>query len=173
MWGCYQWTVPSRCVFQEWSMILEAHCLLGCLIYFSAIILLSSEVGRELGEWLFYSCLLSHFNQTLQSLRNQPVAFNHALSSPWCMAGKRKYWCSVVWWVFSLVGTVKRFVFIRLNFKAGHRSCMRCYFYYLYSWSNTDDCFRKETTVQTWNFWCFIFSFSFQSSHLRYSYGTV
>lgn len=95
------------------SVILEAHCLLGCLIYFWSIMLLSSEVGREVGEWIFYSHLLSHFNQTLQSPRNQLVAFNHALGRPWSMVGKRKYWCCVVWRVFFSFGVyVKRFVFL-------------------------------------------------------------
>lgn len=72
-------------------IILETYCLLGSLFYFCAIILLSSEVDRELGEWCFCFRLLSHFNKTLQSLRNQHIAFSHDLGSRWSMVGKRKY----------------------------------------------------------------------------------
>lgn len=162
MWGCYNPAVLSRHVCQEWSIILKAYCLLGCLIYFWAIILLSSEVGREVGEWLLYSRLLSHFNQTLQSLQNQLVTFHHPLGSPWRMVGKRKYWCTVVWCIFSSFGGNVKIFFISdliLNLDTDLAWDIISTIY-LYSQSNTDCCLRKRRQQSKHETFYVLFCFS-------------
>lgn len=88
MWGSYKPTVLSYCVFQEWLKNSWSSLSAGMFDLFLGCYITVFWSRKGTGWVTFYSCLLSHFNQTLQTLWNQLVAFNHALGSPWHIAVK-------------------------------------------------------------------------------------